>query len=246
MGCERYREALSARLDGEDGPAGRVDVDAHLAACPACRQWYADAAAVTRLARIGLAVAGRGVSDQVLDAVPGRARHVRGLLTGLRLLLGVLGVAQLLLAVAQVALPAHGMTMGGGMSGTAQGATGGHLLHESAAWNFALGVGFLLIAWRRRPPAGLVPVLTAFLAALTLLTADDLITAAVGWSRIASHLLVLTGYLVVVLLSRAGGRLDTPPGASRPDRSWRLPSADGEAPGAAPRWTRRTRHDDAA
>jgi hypothetical protein len=55
MRCEQCREALSARLDGEDTPAERVDADRHMNGCPACQRWFDDAAKVTRLARMSLA-----------------------------------------------------------------------------------------------------------------------------------------------------------------------------------------------
>jgi uncharacterized protein (DUF885 family) len=54
VNCTQCREALSARLDGEDTGAEPGSVDAHLATCTACC-WFADEAArVTRLARTAL------------------------------------------------------------------------------------------------------------------------------------------------------------------------------------------------
>ncbi|MGH3548728.1 MAG: zf-HC2 domain-containing protein, partial [Pseudonocardiaceae bacterium] len=51
MDCTQCREAVSARLDGEETAAERDTVDAHLASCAACR-WFGDEAArVTKLAR---------------------------------------------------------------------------------------------------------------------------------------------------------------------------------------------------
>ena len=44
MRCTRFREAVSARIDGEDPGVPTGEVDAHLAECPDCRAW-ADAAA---------------------------------------------------------------------------------------------------------------------------------------------------------------------------------------------------------
>jgi predicted anti-sigma-YlaC factor YlaD len=37
MGCERYREIISARLDGETDPADDTRTDRHLARCADCR-----------------------------------------------------------------------------------------------------------------------------------------------------------------------------------------------------------------
>jgi len=58
--CAGCRAELSARLDGADDPRVLARVDAHLAGCPACARWLDDAAAVTRLARLGLAVPAPG------------------------------------------------------------------------------------------------------------------------------------------------------------------------------------------
>src|SRR3954462_8560530 len=55
--CERWREMLSAQLDGEDDPAGRPLVDEHLAGCAGCREWLDGPATVNRLTRIGVGVA---------------------------------------------------------------------------------------------------------------------------------------------------------------------------------------------
>ncbi|MDQ1377906.1 MAG: hypothetical protein QOE15_2079, partial [Acidimicrobiaceae bacterium] len=39
MECSAYREAISARIDGEDGGAAMATVDAHLKTCPQCQAW---------------------------------------------------------------------------------------------------------------------------------------------------------------------------------------------------------------
>jgi predicted anti-sigma-YlaC factor YlaD len=172
-----------------------------------CRQWQVDAAAVTRLARVGVAVPAAGVPASVLDAMPGRGRA--RLVGAMRIALGVLGAGQMLLTVVQTALSGMGGSM---VAGRMDGAGAAHLLHESAAWNLAVGAGFILIAWRRhRPGGGVVPILTAFLAALTLMSLDDLISGTVSWSRLASHLLLVAGYVLVVVLSRPGIWPETPP-----------------------------------
>ena len=157
MNCQECRDALSAHLDGE----AYEDFDAHLDGCTDCQVWFERAAAVTRLTRIGLAVPMVGVPESVLDAAPKPAgRH---LITALRIALGSIGAAQLLLAVAQIA----GAAMAGMSTiGSAQGATPDHLLHETAAWNIGVGAAFLLIAGRFARPASVVGILTAFVGAL--------------------------------------------------------------------------------
>jgi len=209
VGCEQSREALSARLDGEVAAVPDADLDAHLAICPDCRAWYEDATALTRLARTGPAPAAGEVSEAVLAAAPGpgRARLARLL----RLALAALGLAQLGLGVAQMVA----MWVGPGHlhdQTILTGATPGHLWHESAAWNVAIGVGFLWVGARRGAPAGIVTVLSAFVLVLALLNVNDLTRGQVELSHVATHAFVLTGYLIVLALTRPSLHFGPPPG----------------------------------
>jgi predicted anti-sigma-YlaC factor YlaD len=207
VGCEQYREALSARLDGEAEPVPAGDTDAHLRRCRPCRVWQRDATAVTRAVRVQPAHVIAPVDTAALwrRARPSRRPRLRN---ALRLGLGMLGAAQFLLGMAQVARNAaaeHVHAVAGA------GATAGHLWHESAAWNVAVGAGFAWSAWGRTRPTGAVPILSAFVALLALLSANDVLAGQVQQVRLASHGLVLAGYLLVLALCHP--RLDpgTPP-----------------------------------
>ncbi|MFB9237761.1 zf-HC2 domain-containing protein [Plantactinospora siamensis] len=192
MRCEQCREEVSARLDGEDEPGERARVDEHLAGCAACRRWQDRAVAVTRLARTSLVGVPGGVSERVFEAA-GRPRR-RRLDVALRVALGALGVVQIFLGLAQVT----GFTM----TAAQHGADPYHLWHESAAWNVGVGAGFGWVALRRSRPTGLMPLLTAFVGVLTLLSLNDLVTGMVGLSRLLSHGMLVLGYLVLVVLHR--------------------------------------------
>ncbi len=50
--CTIYREAISARLDGETLPLPEYQLESHLAQCVACRAWQRDAAELTRALRV--------------------------------------------------------------------------------------------------------------------------------------------------------------------------------------------------
>jgi predicted anti-sigma-YlaC factor YlaD len=210
---ELYREALSARLDGEDGPVGRAELDAHLAECPACRQWLDDAATVNRLARTAPAMPAIDVTEAVLPAAPGRWRGRLAMV--LRLGLGLIGAAQLVLGVVQIST-----LEGAEADSTHGGATPGHLWHESAAWNVAVGAAFLWIAARRGRPLGVIPILTVFIGVLVVLSGADVLAGRVDPLRLASHGFVLVGYLIVLALSRPALDL-TPPGSRQ--RPWSTP-----------------------
>ncbi|WP_422769702.1 zf-HC2 domain-containing protein [Plantactinospora sp. WMMC1484] len=232
MGCEEYREALSARLDGEAHPAERAGVDRHLAVCADCRSWLESATALNRLARTSLVTPPMEIDDRILAAAPGPGRA--RLAGTLRIALGVVGVAQFLLGAAQIAgigsaTHVHGLevVLGGGPD---------HLWHESAAWNVALGAGFTWIALRRTRPLGLVPTLTAFVAVLTLLSVNDVIAGRVDPARIFSHGLILAGYVIILGLSRPALEPGDPPTrhGQRTGSGWRA-RFDEEPPAAPPR-----------
>ena len=230
---------LSAQLDGEDDPADRERVDEHLAGCAGCREWLDQAAMVNRLTRTGVVPAVPDLTAAIMAAAAGQpdrpstrrwAFAVPGWLTrgraatALYLGLAVIGAVQLILGLGQV---------GGGVSGehvhTGVDAAAGHLWHESAAWNVAVGAGYLFIGLRRNRPAGLVPMLTAFVAMLLLLSVNDLTADRVDSARLVSHGFVILGYLLVVALSRVAPEMARPPG-SRVDggSGWRVDFPDEE------------------
>ncbi|KWV31192.1 zf-HC2 domain-containing protein [Micromonospora rifamycinica] len=259
MGCEQWREILSAQLDGEETPAERTAADDHLGRCAGCRDWFALAATLTRRSRLTLvapdqprpglvalspaqpspppagpepdrsrpALVGPDLAGVVLATLPAPRRWRERLVLSLRAGLALIGALQLVLGLVQVGRgPA-----GGHAHGALDTLTSGHLWHESAAWNIAVGAGFLFVAARRTPTSGLLPTLSAFVGALVLLSANDLVTGRVDPTRLVSHGFLLAGYLIVVALSRPRLRPDGPAGRGRPDRpAWRLPREDGPTP----------------
>ncbi|MFC8848031.1 MULTISPECIES: zf-HC2 domain-containing protein [unclassified Micromonospora] len=220
MGCTQWHEVLSAQLDGEETAAERSAAEQHLAGCRACRSWYDRAAAISRRARLTLAVARVDRIDALLAALPDRPRRRwrHRISLGLRFVLGLVGTLQLVLGLAQV-----GQGSTGGHQHGAGTLTSGHLWHESAAWNVAVGAGFLFVAARRTPPTGLVPMLSAFVGTLMLLSVNDLAIGRVDPSRLVSHAFLLAGYAIVVAMSRARQSPDGPTGrAHRAGGRWRL------------------------
>ncbi len=230
MACDQWRELLSAQLDGEDDPGDRSRVEEHLAGCAACRVWLDRAATVNRLTGTAVATAPPDLSAAVLGALPPAPRRRRR--TGpLHAALGAVGSVQVVLGLAQVG---GGTTGGHSHAGPGFTATAGHLWHESAAWNVAVGAGFLLVALRRSRPTGLAPMLSAFVGMLVLLSVNDLSAGRVDATRLVSHGFVVVGYLIVLALARRGAD-PAGPSDERPadPPGWRA-SFDAE-PGAAPR-----------
>ena len=208
MDCAQCREALSARLDGEESEAERSAIDAHLATCAACRRFADDAARITRLARTAVATEAPDLVEAVLAAAP-RSRRPR-LVTALRVLLGLVGLVQAEVALASLIGP-HASDPGA-QGVVLQGASLAHFAHESAAWNLALGVGFLWVAWRSTRPSGMVPMLSTFVGVLTVVVVMDVMAGAVNTARLLGHGLVVLGLILLIVL----GRLPKPAGGTVP------------------------------
>ncbi len=171
--CEEYREALSARLDDEEGPEdARLPADLHLEHCADCATWYDNAAFITRRTRTTAAVAWPDVADAVLARVPAGTSVTS---TRLRAALAAVGAAQGTAAVFSLA-------------------DGG--AYETAAWQLALSVAFCAVAARRAPPAGLVPLLATFVGVLSWAHLTG------AGSGVLSYLLSAAGLVLVVLLGR--------------------------------------------
>ena len=98
MECDRAREAISARIDGEDPGVPDGALDAHLAGCDACRGWQQRAHVLTRRARLGGPFLERDLTGQVLAAVP-PAPARRRLRLALRGALLAVALAQLAITV---------------------------------------------------------------------------------------------------------------------------------------------------
>jgi predicted anti-sigma-YlaC factor YlaD len=198
MQCSTFREAISARLDGEPLGMSSRELDEHLAACPGCTVWAADAARVTRRARLAAAPAVPDLTAAVLGALPrelpGAAAAARARLadSALRLALVAVGVAQAVLAWPVL------MSGAGAMSAPV------HMAHETGAWNLGVAAAFLAVAAGPRLAAGALPFLGSFAALLLPVTVADLGAGHVHAERAVAHLLLLAGVLLVSALAWRG------------------------------------------
>jgi predicted anti-sigma-YlaC factor YlaD len=202
MSCEPYREAASARLDGEDPGMSSVVLDEHLTHCPDCAAWLDTATRAGRLLRVS-GLTPPDLSESILrDAALPAARLLRRR--------RMLQAGLVVLAVLQWALATPGLW--GDTIGMAAMHMGAHQAHESAAWNVAVGAALLAVALRPARAGGTVPVLLAFVAVLGVLSVPDLLDGAVTGTRLASHTGVALGLLLVAALARA----ERVPGPGRP------------------------------
>ncbi|MGY1618887.1 zf-HC2 domain-containing protein [Geodermatophilus sp. SYSU D00691] len=200
MQCPAYREAVSARLDGEPLELPGQALDEHLAGCPGCAAWADDAAAVTRRVRLAPAPDVPDLTARVLAALPRElpdarvAARSRLVATALRLALLAVGVAQ-----AGLAWP----SLSGG-SGAMSAPV--HMAHETGAWNLGVAAAFLAVAASPRLAAGALPFLGTFGALLTVVTVRDLGAGHVHADRAVAHLLLLAGVLLVSGMAWRGRR----------------------------------------
>ncbi|MDN4517436.1 zf-HC2 domain-containing protein [Mycolicibacterium austroafricanum] len=193
MDCEVAREALSARIDGEREPVPSARVDEHLLECRSCAEWYRIARQQSQLLQT-LAGPGPGGRDVGEREVPQPRPGVHG---GVRYALVAVGVIQLSLALVQalgvdfgLITPQHGM------------AGGAHLLNESTAWSAALGVTLIAAAARPVFAPGAAMAAGAYAAALGYYVAVDSMTGHVTAARVATHIPVVLGAVLALLLWR--------------------------------------------
>jgi predicted anti-sigma-YlaC factor YlaD len=192
--CSTCREALSARLDGEDEGVPTDQVDAHLETCASCQEWHEASTALTRTLRVRPATPVPDLTAAILDAAPPITPSApRGWL--LRTLLGGVAIAQLTLGLAQVlgtSTSVHGSRT--------TGVDSSHLFNESTAWNLALGLGLLWTALRPTATAGMLPVTAAFVAVLIPYSTSDLINGTATASRVLTHSLLVAALALLALV----------------------------------------------
>jgi predicted anti-sigma-YlaC factor YlaD len=209
MTCLSFREAISARLDGEPLGMSARELDDHLGSCPACAAWADDAALVNRRARLAAAPPVPDLTAAVLGALPrelpsvAAAARSRLIGTALRLALLAVGVAQ-----AGLAWPALA-------SGTDAMSAPVHMAHETGAWNLAVAAAFLAVAGAPRLAAGALPFLGSFSALLLLVTLADLSAGRVHADRAAAHVLLLAGVALVGAVAWRGRRRRAAPAVAR-------------------------------
>ncbi|MEO7262972.1 MAG: zf-HC2 domain-containing protein [Jatrophihabitantaceae bacterium] len=194
MSCAPYREAASARLDGEATSMPSVVLDEHLTRCPECSTWLDTATRAGRLLRVSGATP-PDLSEPILRGAGLPAARLLRRRRFLQLALALLAGLQWVLAA-----PA---AWGENVGMAAMHMSGAHQAHESAAWNVAVGAALLAVALRPARAAGTVPILLVFVSVLSVLSVPDLLGGVVTGARLGSHAGVVLGLLLVAALARA-------------------------------------------
>jgi len=195
--CDRAREAISARIDGEDpGLPGDV-LEAHLAGCAACRSWRQAAHEVTRRTRIGGPFLDHDLTDSVLSAVPaapsGRCRVVTQ-----RAGLAVVALVQLGVTIPLLIL-GHDHD------------AGVHAAHELGSFDLALAIAFAVGAIRPALSAGLAWPCGVAAAGLAGTAIADLVSGQTFGADEAQHLVAIGGALLLFWQARTADPREADP-----------------------------------
>lgn len=190
VACDRFQDALSARLDGEAPPPGLDDdaVDAHVASCAACAAFLAGAGAQHRALRVRAAEPVPDLVGRILGSLPPAVRPgpVR---EWARYALYAVATTQLLLALPAVLL------------GEDPGASI-HVARELGSFDVALGVGLLWAAWQPRRAAGLLPMVAALAGTMVVTALLDVGRGEAPFGGEAHHVLDLLGLGFLWALTR--------------------------------------------
>jgi predicted anti-sigma-YlaC factor YlaD len=181
--CDGYREALSARLDGEAPGVPAAQLDAHLDRCPGCRRWAAAAGGLAGRSELS------GAPAPAPDPARPRTRARR---------LGPWRVALAALAAAQLAVAWAGLLAGGTHAG--------HATRELTSWDLGLAAGFLVLAWLPSRAWGALPVVAVIVALLAGTSAADLAAGRADLGREWVHGLQVAGLACLWVLAHRAPR----------------------------------------
>jgi predicted anti-sigma-YlaC factor YlaD len=189
MDCGRWRDAISARADGEDPGVAEATLDAHLAACPECRAFHRDLAAMTPPFRLQVPPPMPDLSRRVVkrNALLDRASRwgmVRGLL-------GVVAVEIAVLALPSLVL------------GDDQGAAA-HTARHLGAFSLAYAVGLLVVVARPARARTMLPVAAVLAAALLITAVADVLDGVIPLVNETGHLPEILSVPLLWLLASPG------------------------------------------
>ena len=203
--CDRWREAISARLDGEDPGIDPALVDAHLARCAGCRAF------ATRRRRRPPRPSGSASAPDVPDL----SRRVRKAVA-LADRAGRWSVVRALLVVVAVQILAFSLPAL--VLGDEQD-TAAHAARHLGAFTAAYGVGLLVVAVRPARARTMLPVAAVLAGALVITAIVDLVDGRVPLVGEAQHLPEVLSVVLVWLLAVPAPRRRTRRRPARPSLS---------------------------
>ncbi len=188
MECDSAREAISARIDGEDPGLTGDALDAHLAGCADCRGWQQRAYTVTRGARLGGSFLDHDLTSRILAAVPPASTGRRRRLTQ--------RAGLIVVALAQLAITVPLLILGHDHD------AGTHAAHELGSFDLALAIAFVVGAIRPVLSAGLAWPCGIAAAGLAGTAVIDLIAGQTFGADEAQHLVAVAGAVLLFWQAR--------------------------------------------
>jgi predicted anti-sigma-YlaC factor YlaD len=190
MECERWREAISAMVDGETSGIDEALVTAHLEHCAGCREFRASSERLRRASRLQSAPHIPDLSAQIVAAHAMARRTSRWGLV--RVTLAVVAVEIVVLSVPRL--------LAGGDGDLAHGDR--HL----GAFSVAYSVALLVVVVRPARARTVLPVAAVLAATLLITAVVDGVRGEIPLLKEAEHLPELLSVALVWILATAGRR----------------------------------------
>jgi predicted anti-sigma-YlaC factor YlaD len=211
MTCDRWIEAISATVDGEDPGVDPRLLDAHLQSCASCRAYRDTVESTRRKLRVTIAQPVPDLSRRIVKI--NRLRDRSGRWAAARLVLGVVAAQIIVLAIPSLFLsdPSKSVV---------------HAGRHLSAFSIAYAVGLLVVVARPARARTLLPVAEVLCGALFITSIADVATGSVPLVNEMAHLPELFSAVLLWILAVPAprGRIRT---AAKHDR---LRLADDDNP----------------
>lgn len=188
--CSRFREALSARLDGEDPGMPDEVLERHLRRCPSCAAFEHRTLGINRGLRVRPAEPVPDLTPRILSTLGEASAAVRRrAVTPVRLALAATGLAQLFFAAPQL------------LGATDALDAPSHIAHELGSFGVALAIGFLAVAWRPAKASGLTALTAVVAAGIAVTAGADIVRGTTSITHEVEHLPEILGFVLVWILA---------------------------------------------
>lgn len=180
--CNRLRELISARVDGETTDIEEQLIDRHTANCQHCEAYEQQTWALRRTLRVTEATA-PAPAPIVVRAAPSTLLD-----SALRALLFAIGGTLVIFHGAQLFANADESSLA-------------HLGRHSGVFGIALGIGMLAVSWKPHRAIGLVPLTGSVAFLMAAVAAFDLFAGRVSMLSEAAHVLEFAGLICLWVIS---------------------------------------------
>lgn len=212
MPCDPFREAISARLDGEAAGVDDDVVDQHLRTCGACTVWSDELTTLHRMARVREAERVPDLTAAILASCPSPVTVPERRRSRLAEPVSTARWALFVVALTQLALAGPALLLG------EDGGASVHVARELGSFDVAVAVGLLVAAWQPARAWGLLPVVAALAIVMGGTAVLDVARGTASSVGEVHHALDLAGVALLwwvarderlVVTGRSSGRLAT-------------------------------------